>query len=33
MYLNILFVKNEKGKAEKAWCQLRGESFWVTKDN
>lgn len=32
MNLNILFVKNETGKTEKAWCQLRGESFWVTKD-
>jgi creatinine amidohydrolase len=32
MYMNILFVKNEKGVTEKAWCQLRGESFWVTKD-
>lgn len=32
MNLSILFVKNETGKTEKAWCQLRGESFWVTKD-
>lgn len=32
MGLNILFVKNESGKVEKAWCQLRGESFWVNKD-
>lgn len=31
MYLNILFVRNEKGVVEKAWCQLRGENFWVTK--
>ena len=30
--LNILFVKNETGNVEKAWCQLRGENFWVTKD-
>jgi creatinine amidohydrolase len=32
MSLNILFVKSETGVVEKAWCQLRGESFWVTKD-
>jgi creatinine amidohydrolase len=32
MAMNILFVKNEKGETEKAWCQFRGESFWVTKD-
>ena len=31
MGLNILFVKNETGVVEKGWCQLRGESFWVTK--
>jgi len=32
MGLNVLFVKNEKGITEKAWCQMRGESFWITKD-
>ena len=32
MGLNILFVRNEKNIVEKAWCQMRGESFWVTKD-
>lgn len=32
MYMNILFVKNENGETVKAWCQFRGESFWVTKD-
>jgi creatinine amidohydrolase len=32
MGMNILFIKNENGKAEKAWCQYRGENFWVTKD-
>lgn len=32
MGMNILFVKSEKGIVEKAWCQLRGESFWVIKD-
>jgi creatinine amidohydrolase len=32
MAMNILFIKNDKGITEKAWCQLRGESFWVTKD-
>lgn len=32
MYMNILFVKNEKEVVEKAWCQSRGESFWVIKD-
>lgn len=32
MGMNILFIKNETGKTEKAWCQYRGDSFWVTKD-
>jgi len=32
MSMNILFIKNDKGITEKAWCQFRGESFWVTKD-
>lgn len=32
MAMNILFIRNEKGAVEKAWCQLRGENFWVTKD-
>jgi creatinine amidohydrolase len=32
MAMNILFIKNEKGITEKAWCQYRGENFWVTKD-
>lgn len=32
MAMNILFVRNEKGTVEKAWCQYRGESFWVTKE-
>lgn len=31
MNMNILFVKNESGEVTKAWCQFRGESFWVTK--
>lgn len=35
--MNILFIRNEKGSStgsevQKAWCQYRGESFWVTKD-
>ena len=29
--LNILFVKDEEGQPAKAWCQSRGESFWMTK--
>ena len=29
--LTILFVKNEVGQIIKAWCQNRGESFWLTK--
>jgi hypothetical protein len=33
MAMNILFVKNEKGETKKAWCQFRGESFWVIKDH
>lgn len=33
MNLNLLFVKNESGGVSKAWCQYRGESFWVTKTN
>ena len=32
MAMNILFIRNEKGTIEKAWCQYRGESFWVTRD-
>jgi creatinine amidohydrolase len=37
MAMNILFVRNEKGSSansavEKAWCQYRGESFWVVKE-
>jgi len=37
MAMNILFVRNDKGSStssevEKAWCQYRGESFWVTKE-
>lgn len=32
MSMNILFIKNEKGMVEKAWCQYRGESFWVVKE-
>lgn len=31
MNMNILFVKNESGAVNKAWCQFRGERFWVTK--
>jgi hypothetical protein len=33
MNLNLLFVKNDGGSIAKAWCQYRGESFWVTKTN
>jgi creatinine amidohydrolase len=32
MGMNILFVRNETGTVEKAWCQYRGESFWVLRD-
>lgn len=32
MPMNILFVRDEDGKVKKAWCQYRGESFWVIKD-
>ena len=31
MNMNILFVKNESGEVNKAWCQFRGERFWVSK--
>lgn len=31
MNLNILFVKNETGLVTKAWCQFRGERFWVKR--
>jgi len=24
-------VKNNAGQIEKAWCESRGESFWLTK--
>lgn len=29
--LTVLFTKNEEGQVAKAWCQSRGESFWMTK--
>lgn len=29
--LTILFIKNEDGQLLKAWCQSRGESYWMTK--
>ena len=32
MAMNMLFVKNTAGLVERAWCQYRGESFWVTKE-
>lgn len=31
MNMNILFVRNDAGIVSKAWCQFRGERFWVTK--
>ena len=31
MNMNILFVRNEKGVVEKAWCQYRGDNFWVSR--
>lgn len=31
MNMTILFIKNESGVVTKAWCQFRGESFWVKK--
>lgn len=31
MNFNLLFVRNDSGLVTKAWCQFRGESFWVTK--
>ena len=30
--LSVLFIKNEDGKVVKAWCQNRGESFWMFKN-
>ncbi|MEP6725003.1 MAG: hypothetical protein ABJC98_04260, partial [Bacteroidota bacterium] len=30
--LAVLFVKNEEGQVVKAWCQSRGESFWMAKN-
>jgi creatinine amidohydrolase len=27
----ILFIRNERNEVIKAWCSLRGETFWVTK--
>jgi creatinine amidohydrolase len=32
MYLNILFTRNDAGEVEKAWCQYRGEYFWVKRE-
>ena len=31
LIMNILFIKNENGEITRAWCQGRGENFWVTK--
>lgn len=31
MNMTILFVKNDSGIVNKAWCQFRGERFWLTK--
>lgn len=31
MYMDILFIRNDKNEIERAWCQFRGESFWVKK--
>lgn len=33
MNMNLLFVRNESGGVARAWCQFRGESFWVTRTN
>jgi creatinine amidohydrolase len=33
MNMNILFVRNDNGQVTKAWCQFRGESFWVIRSN
>jgi creatinine amidohydrolase len=29
--INTLFVKNDNGEVIKAWCQLKGTNFWVTR--
>lgn len=31
MNMTILFVRNDSGIVNKAWCQFRGERFWVNK--
>jgi creatinine amidohydrolase len=31
MNMNVLFVRNDSGMVSKAWCQFRGERFWVNK--
>jgi hypothetical protein len=28
---NVLFVRNDAGEINKAWCQMTGETFWVYK--
>lgn len=30
-FINILFVRNDKGDVIKAWCQNRGKSYWLTR--
>lgn len=31
MYVDILFVRDEKGEIIKLWCSFRGDNFWMTK--
>lgn len=31
MYVDVLFVKDEKGNYTKLWCRIRGEGYWMTK--
>ena len=31
MYLNLLFVRNNEGIVEKAWCRNRGEYVWLKR--
>lgn len=31
MYMDILFISNEQALVNRAWCQFRGESFWLKR--
>jgi len=32
MYVDFLFVRDEKGDVIRLWCSFRGDNFWLTKN-